>query len=1791
MTYFAPVGEAPPEAHIHVAFDRPMVALAQDVSAADVLQVEPQVQGRARWVGSQTLVFEPSAPLAGATQFKVRVPRGLRALDGEALAEDLTFAFDTPAPAVVRCEPEDGATHELPTRGFELAFNQTVSVERVREAARVELEHAGKRRALEVEVSRGEDAGDAKRVRIQPKERLPLGARVTLTLAAGLTGEEGPRAMPEAFRATFSVYGPLKLSSTNACAHQEGTCSPHGGALIRFSNPVQINDVYARLRFDPPLPEPLRPLESGYVTEAVYLGAQLAPMTRYTVRIEGELKDVFGNSFTGPRALTLRTGAYEPWASFGAYGELLPRGVPAALPVRLSNLPSPRVTLFAVKPEEVEALATRRLAAPKRKGTSLALAPAGPSERTSVLVDLAPALDAGKGVVLVQVTDAKRGREELARSLVAVTNLSPTLKFGRDSGLVWVSELGSANPVASARVRVVDCGNTLAQGKTDAQGLFRFALPKSPECELYAIVDKDGDVSFAHQYAGVGPWELTSNYQYQADGPHDAFLFTERGVYRPGETLRLKGILRTRTDKGLTPTRGRVKLRVTDSRDREVGQEELTLSAFGSFSHALRIPGSVPLGPLVIRVEHEGQAFHTYAEVAEFRRAELDVEVRVDREQVVRGARAQVQVRGQYMFGAPVSEQRVLWSVRRLERDMRPPGERLEGFTFGDETRWYEEIVAPEETTLAGGEGKLDARGELALSVPVDLELWSGVAGLEVEATVEGLGGAWATGRTVMTVTPAEFLVGLRPSTSLITAGQGFAVEFAAAKLSGEPVSKVALEGTLTRRVYGTELKEGPAGRKEFVHTHRDETVGTCRVTTQRGFATCTLTAKAAGLHFLRVQGRDGAGRRVHAALPLYAAGAGAAGWGERDGPVMTLKAERARYRVGERAKILVASPFDEAEALITVEREGVLSVERRRLTGRAPILEMPIDARFVPNAFVSVLLARPQDAAGAASDPLAYRVGAVEIVTDTSAHRLQVAVQPDAEDKRPGESVSVELAVRDAAGKPVKAELTVFAVDEGVLALTGYRTPDPFELFYAPKGLSVWTADGRARLLKALGNDEQKGGNEGGGGGEGTTLRKDFDAVAFYVPDLATDDGGRARVTFRLPDSLTRYRVMAVASSAGAEVGAGEARVRTHKPLMLRPSLPRAVRVGDAFEAGGAVHNETERDLDVTVRADLDGLVATGPTQQRVRVPRKSAVDVRFGLRADRPGSARLRFTLQAGDERDAVELSRAVSLATPLEAVSTSGETQAQVREALGALSGVRSDAGGLILWAATSALADLVTPTQALLDYPYACTEQLASRLIGLSAMATLQKRGLIEAQALGAKVELALGALEQRQKGDGSFGLWSSEEHGLPGPLSAFVTAYALLAMDELARAGLASPHQAMESARSYLGQYLRSDRAKVEPGLDALTATFAVYALARTGQVDASYAGTLYERRAQLPLEARVQLAHVLQLANQTDKAEALLDGVLTQLRVTADEAHLEENLGDAYGVVMASDLRSTAQLVLLLLAREPNHPMLSRLSRWIAGARERDGTWGTTQRNAWGLLAMAAFAEARERARPDLVVEARVNDRALAQAHLVGAKARAFWSVPMTDLPATGASLLLDKRGDGPLYYGMRLTYARSEVPRTPEERGLFVERTYERVDPAALARGDTRGELSTQARVGDYVRVTLRVAVPSTRRYVVLEDPLPAGLEPVNFALLTESRAAASALGLAQGPLDHSELRDTHVMFTVNQLEPGLYEYRYLARASTPGVYGVPPARVSEMYRPETFGRTGATTFEVRGP
>jgi uncharacterized protein YfaS (alpha-2-macroglobulin family) len=727
--------------------------------------------------------------------------------------------------------------------------------------------------------------------------------------------------------------------------------------------------------------------------------------------------------------------------------------------------------------------------------------------------------------------------------------------------------------------------------------------------------------------------------------------------------------------------------------------------------------------------------------------------------------------------------------------------------------------------------------------------------------------------------------------------------------------------------------------------------------------------------------------------------------------------------------------------------------------------------------------------------------------------------------------------------------------------------------------------------------------GGDGGGGGD-SSARSNFRQTAFFDPNVRTDDKGRAKVRFKLPDGLTTYRIMATAVGLDDRYGFGDARVTASKRLMARPALPRFLRAGDVLEAGVVVSSKGFAPGNVRVEVRAEGLVLEGTGTTDVSVGADATREVRFRLRAERVGKAKIAFAVSGGGESDKVVVDREILRPAALETVAVYGTADKSVAEQLGDLRGMRDDSGGLEVTLASTALVGLGSEITTLYEYPYGCTEQLVSRLLPLVPLAELAKDfGFPRPPNVDVVIERLVAAIIARQRDDGGFGMWPEAWESSP-----WVTPYALWILDESRKRGVKVPGSVLERGRAFL----RSSLARTferEPAAAALT----LDVLAMLGARDAGYEARLLEKVDALPTFGRGLLLHALAVG-KSERTPELLRRIEADLRIIGNTAAVNENVGTRYAVLMDSPVRSSAIVLRGILAARPDHPLVEPLARGLLAARGSGG-FRTTQESAFSLVALDAYRRVREPKAPDFVARAWFGERALVTLEARQRSTAALTgSATMAELLKTPGSLLsFEKQGSGSLHYEARLEYAPRDLPTAPSDQGFFVRKVQRRVDPSEL--GGLRDAIPARSEdrfsAGDLVVTDLVVVAPGAREYVAIDDPLPAGLEAVDSTLATnvlppparrpsyagcydcepeEGDAGVLAQGQAYLSLYHrQEIRDDRVLHFVDHMPAGVTRFRYLARATSAGRFVVPPTRAEAMYEPEIFGRTAGGVVEVR--
>lgn len=1852
VVFAAPRGDAASVSELSIVFSRPLRALGTAESEKPPsIRLTPAIPGRWRWVGTRAVVFAPAGHrLPGATRVRVEVPAGIHAVDGSTLDKPYRFELRTPRPHLVRATPGGGARGVVPPDTLDLRFNQPIEPGALTRVGTLSAARGGawskqpvkgfQRLAFHVERP---DPAQPRHLVVRPVHKLPVHSTIRFRIAPGLSSTEGPLASQKPQQTSFETYGPLQVAPISCPDYTpHGDCEPGSPLSISLSNAVKMRDLERAIRISPPVRLHWSSWEDDDLSTYASLVGAFKPAHSYTIRVSGGLRDRYGQRLGKTYTQRVEIDDFWPDVEIGLEGETLEPATSRPIPIGALNTGSYTLLTAKLRPALLPAL----LAHSDERSRFHQLAKLGAVHRTRVhpparknhmsrhSVDPAAVLGGSKarGAVAVGVSFADRRhdthRDRRLFSIVQVTDLAISAKVSHHGSVVWVTRLSDAKPVQGARVRVLGLhGRSTADVSTDKQGLA--TIPRSafdPDFDSRVsrnsviVADKGGDWCFRRVGRYIGPWRTGVPTDLGGDEPQYGMMFTERGLYRPGDSVRVKAIVRDEVAGGNTiPTGQKLDVELHSPKGDRVAKRSVTLTRFGTFSARFKLPRSAGLGnwSLVTRGLREGRIERTFR-VAEYRPAEFKVGVESDKPAYVRGDTAHWDVHGDYLFGAPMSGASARVELTHTPTWFSPPGS--DGFVTGAGA-FYADLAdeANQAGTLRTARSRLDRKGHTGLGTRLETPVQHGPELVTAAAEVTDVSRQALSGSTSAIVHPGKFYLGIRrPDDYFVTAPGTVEAGVVAFSPKGRRLAGRHVRISLVRRRW-TLARQRAGARTHAVSRPVDTEVDHCEVaTTGRHAASCSLKLAHGGYYLIHATAHDARGNRVESAVGMYGIGGGTPSWADSDQLRVELALDKKEYKVGDTARVLIKSPFPKADALVTVEGAGVHHARRVRLHGPTPTVRVPVTADLGPNAFVSVHLLRgrskppPHGTAPDVGAP-AYRVGYAEIAIDHSAHRLAVQVTPSKRDLEPGSDLGVDISVKNSQGHPEPSEVTLYAVDEGVLSLIDYRTPDPVPVFTRPRPLAVATIESRESLAKVALRDlagvlGQEKGNPGGGGSDETPARSDFRQSAYFNPAVVTRADGHAHVSFKLPESLTTYRLMAIAVSKQDRYGFGESRVTTSKRLMARPALPRFLRAGDSFEAGVIVTTRKFGPVNVQVRAKVQGVTLQGGATRSVTVGRSDSVEVRFPMSAASAGKARLRFDVQAEGERDAVLVTRKIEAPATMEAVALYGRTHKAASEKLGNLSSIRHDVGHLQVSLSSTALVGLGSGVEQLLEYPYGCTEQLSSRLMPLLPLRDLARDFSIQLPSdLPAVIGKTVADVLARQRGDGGFGLWPDSVTSFP-----WVSAYALWTLGQARRRGEHVPAAALQRGTAYLRRYLaRSHGDK----MFAPTAAFMVDVLAETGKPDPGYMTRLYEERERLPLFARALLLHALAISKQSPGMVQKLDqGVESQLRISANTATVAENVGDEYAKLMDSPARTAAMVLRALLAVDPKHPLAAKVARGLLQAR-RGGTWRSTQETAYALLALDEYRKAQERERPDFTARVWLSGKRLMSAALRGRSALAVdRSVPTSGL-GSGSLLVFDKQGQGSLFYQARLRYAPRTLPSKSLDRGFYVQKTLRRVSPEDLASAlRTVPELGTRKfHGGDMVLADLVVVTPSPRDYVAIDDPLPAGLEGVDAELSTTaswlhvpgSGGEANAVGcvgcdeheddlIASGrAFLHSwyrrEVHDDRVVFFVDHMAAGMYHYRYLARATTLGSFVVPPTKAEEMYTPEVFGRTGATRVEVQ--
>jgi uncharacterized protein YfaS (alpha-2-macroglobulin family) len=1822
VTSYSPRERADDASAIEITFDRPVVDASEvgRPAGAGLVVLAPAAAYSGHWRDRQTLVIEPSAPLKASTRYKV-------ALAGDLEKRTDGFAFEfVHKPLIVEGVWGVDLDAIPPSGELPIAFNQPVAAADVAARCGLVLEQGGDRIAL---VAREPGATDST-IQVKAAAVLAPGVDVDLT-CEGLTGAGGNAALEAPY--TLALHTRPILSVLRATPTGYDVAADEVTVEVTFSTAVTLEAARAAVRARPPIGG----MAKGFLDASgkrYRVTADLDTETDYTISVKA-LTDVHGQKLTAAFTHRFHTGNARPRISMerGIYAlEAAAKGYP----VWTRNVKDYQVECAAIPRDRLVQLVTTEMNYDPWGGSdekdaidwkALKVAPKKapitvPDAKNKWHLD---DLDLGatcggaaraRGVFLAEVSSRHVTPDEdrpwLApnrnRVLANVTDLGVLVKVGPASGLVWVTSLASGTPVAGAKVSIYTPQGAYVFGAvSDGKGIVRTpgsaALSKMPGAtvagaasegegngegdwdsyrsqRLIAIVEKADDLAVVdgNWANGIQIWNFGVS-EDRAGGTTRirGFIQSDRGLYRPGETVHFKGFVReiAAGSAPRVPKKQPVTIEVNDSRGTSVLSTTATMTSFGGFSFDLPLGAEASLGDYYVIAKVAGQVFRERFSVEEFRPAAFELTLRPGQktDRVRPGERLAFSLDATYLFGAPVAGAEVEWRVNRRKHDLRFPG--YEEYSFDANNRWWwdwDDDGGDSGDHVADGKGTTSGRGRFEFAVRDPETTYDGPQDYVVSTNVTDESDQTIGKSMVVTAHQNDLYLGIHSQEYVQAVGMPFAVGIVAVDPSGK---RVAAPATLSfvRTRYECEWTE--VGARSYQRCDRHQEVAMKREIQipATGTATERIFPKDPGDYVVKVETTDSRGNKVAASSFLWVIGKGEAFWSGDEASRMTLIASKRSYKAGDTARLVAQANLIKPTALITIERDGILDAEVRTLASSSEGVELAIKDAWAPNVFASVALVSGRHGAGDKNRPQ-FKMGVVELVVASEHKRLDVAIDLDEDTVRPGAPVAGTVRVTHQ-GKPVKAELSLSVADEGVLQLIAYKTPDPMKTFYASWGLGVdagtnWNR--LARLADPGSGDPDEGGDFGSS--DGQRIRSRFVSSAYWAPSLTTDDSGVARFSFAAPDNLTAFRLMAVAADIGDRFGSGEHRLTVNKPLMATPTFPRFLGAGDTLAVGAVVHNRTGADGTATVTLKGTGAALT-QTVQTVAIAAGGSARVRFPITASQHASASFEIGVALGSERDAVKVAlpiqrpRVIETRTAGAGVLAAGQTaDAAIAVPATALRGESQ----LAITVDRTGVGDLEPSLRYLVQYPYGCLEQTLSRFIPLvkarDLAASLDMKSLGTTK-MDAFIVAGVAKVARHQQGDGHFSLWPQSQ------TYPHLTVYALWGLLEAKKAGVAVPGDAIDRGLRAIAGWIQGGES-MKPGGDAATLAMAAFVLADQGKPDAGLVARLYDLRAGLPRWGQAFLLRAL-VAGKGDAAMiAEVRGLLVAAAVvTGERAMIREARGE-HDYYMNSDVRATAMTLAAFLAAgdaPDSAPLIETLVAGLKAERDAGGAWRNTQDNLWSLVALADYA--RRAAPGEATVTVMAGDQVLAKKKLIGGEVH----VVRAALDKVKAEQI-HISADGPVHYAVRLTQVSKDAGKAMSN-GFAIRREYV----------DAGGAAITTVKAGDLLTVRLTVTSDAHRRWIAMVDPLPAGLEAVNPRLATSvSTGGTAATGRGQRGLSwaHQELRDNQVEWFADWMPQGTYVLSYQARATIDGTFAVAPARIEAMYQPEVMGRTASATLTV---
>ncbi|HPH94242.1 MAG TPA: Ig-like domain-containing protein [Anaerolineaceae bacterium] len=1821
--------EVDPASAVVMAFSKPVVPFGERVKEPVPFRLDPPVEGRGEWLNTSTYIFYPKPALAGGQTYRVILTPPLQATDGMPLSDatPTEWGFSTLVPRIVEINPD--AAWRL-DQEISVKFNVAMDPDSV--AANSGMIGSN---GQSVPGSYTWEPGNAAFV-FKPNNLLARDTEYTFTISGAAQARGGvPLESGSALTERTVPNFALNYSSPNNGEMVKSYGSSYGNVSFFFSAPVNKRQLEKFITINPPLGDP-----SYYVNgdTELSIGGTFEPSTQYTFTLSRNLTDQWGQALGNDMTFTFYSPAAQPnlitmsSQSGSRMSTLLPDE--NSISALSTNISSMRITVGKVPMNDLQDLISpsnydvfQNYVPPQPK--SWIFRPGTPADQsTNIRIPLTEdgsLLSPGVYYMTIQPAETIGWLYNgVIRQLVVVSPYHTTLKLSSNQVVVWGMNLQDGSPMAYAPISVYNANNQLiASGSTDEQGYLQTSMDPNISNEgayfTYAIYNDPNTGAFA---LASSDWSSQGVYSFGLPidwdgGGLEAYLYSDRPIYRPGQVISFRGIVRNRDNGRYTlPPNTRYRWQITGdggmSGDSPVLIEQTaTLDPYGAFSGQFTLPASASPGYYHIQIlpaDTKGYSFGSLlVKVANYRKPEIDLSLSLSAEQVRFGDGLQAHLNARYYFGAPAANTNVTWTLYSHSTSLYLPN-----YVVGMEDyswlrpSWDYNFESELGQWVANGTGMTDAEGNLALNLSPEDLVSNGPSGrrkLTLEMTVVDQNNQPVSVRASALLNPETFYIGIQSDKWISSTGEPIIFTLQTVDWQGKPNGGHPIEAVFSK------IKWEDDGTGSIISVATP--VSSASPTTDgSGIAVLAFTPESAGTYRLDV--KSGNAQSQHT---VWVQGRGGASWPSTPDKKVRLMADADNYEPGDTAKIFVPNPFGrDVPALITLERTNVLSHRFVTISEGGSTIEVPLTTNEAPNTFFSiVMLGRNMQGS------LDFRQGYINLVVDPRDLLLNVNLTVTPEQAVPGQEVTVRLDVTDSAGNPVLGEFSMSVADKAALALSDANSQPIRDAFYDIQGLGVRTSLGMAAYARGLETAAPMGGGRGGGGGDvmpAPTLRENFPDTAYWKAEILTTNGS-AEVTFTLPDNLTTWIIDVRGLSEDCRVGQATDEIVTSKPLLIRPQTPRFLVAGDHALLSAVVHNNTGNDVAAVVSLDANGVTldAGVAVSTQVTVPANSFTKVDWWVTAQTVPEADLIFRVEAGDLADSArppEGKLPIEIYHSPQTFSTGGILgEGGDRLELINLPHTYTPTGGeLKIEMSPSLAASIFQGLEALEETDNPDMGSVVSRFLPNLETYLAMRKLAIDAPELQARLERTLAssvqAIIHAQNADGGWEWWPRSTYNYNVVSDPYLTAYILFGLSRAKEAGLDINQYVMENATRFLVNSMEP----VTPQTDQWKTdrmAFILFALQSVKTYNPEYSNQLFENRANLSDWAKGLLALTLVAegsANQERTTTLVSDLQSTAIR-SATGVHWEAKAGWHNP---GSTIMTSAMVIYTLGRLEPSSVLLPDAIRYLAVNRNASRMWGSPYETAWVLMGLTEVMQGTGDLQANFNFSAMLNDIPMAsgQASGINSLTTIQARVPLSELYPEGPNALVFSRdpGMGRLYYRADLRVDRPAEAAQPISNGLNISRAYYlRGQDCREVECSPIHEISLpEGSLPQPVTVRLVLTLPQDMFHFMVEDFVPAGAEIYNPILKTSQKGAEA---LPEGtpffdPSDpylngygwwwfhEAQIYNDHIAWAADYLPAGTYELTYILLPSSLGEFQVMPAHAWQYFFPEVQATSAGDRFTI---